>query len=73
MKFNNSNIGSAIVATGGIAGMTTVIMMNIYGQSRIFYVIARDGLLPKFMAKLHHKYDSPHITIVIFTCVFIDA
>ncbi len=67
LKFNNSNIGSAIVATGGIAGMTTVIMMNIYGQSRIFYVIARDGLLPKFMAKLHHKYDSPHITIVIFT------
>jgi APA family basic amino acid/polyamine antiporter len=67
LKFNNSNIGSAIVATGGIAGMTTVIMMNIYGQSRIFYVIARDGLLPKFMAKLHHKYDSPHITIIIFT------
>lgn len=67
LKFNNSNIGSAIVATGAIAGMTTVILMNIYGQSRIFYVIARDGLLPKFMAKLHHKYDSPHITIVIFT------
>ncbi len=69
LKFNNSNIGSAIVATGGIAGMTTVIMMNIYGQSRIFYVIARDGLLPKFMAKLHHKYDSPYVTIVIFTTV----
>ncbi len=70
LKFNNSNIGSALVATGGIAGMTTVIMMNIYGQSRIFYVIARDGLLPKFMAKLHHKYDSPHITIIMFTSVF---
>jgi APA family basic amino acid/polyamine antiporter len=50
--------------------MTTVIMMNIYGQSRIFYVIARDGLLPKFMAKLHHKYDSPHITIIMFTSIF---
>jgi APA family basic amino acid/polyamine antiporter len=67
LKANNSNIGSAIVATGAIAGMTTVIMMNIYGQSRIFYVIARDGLLPKSLARLHHKYDSPYVTIMIFT------
>src|ERR1044071_3749463 len=56
-----------IVATGAIFGMTTVIMMNIYGISRIFYVIARDGLLPKFLAKLHPKYDSPYVTILIFT------
>jgi len=67
LKDNNSNIGSAIVATGAIAGMTTVIMMNIYGQSRIFYVIARDELLPKSLARLHHKYDSPYVTIMIFT------
>lgn len=67
LKMNNSNIGSAIVATGAIAGMTTVIMMNIYGISRIFYVIARDGLLPKILARLHHKYDSPYITIWTFT------
>jgi basic amino acid/polyamine antiporter, APA family len=69
LKANNSNIGSAIVATGAIAGMTTVIMMNIYGQSRIFYVIARDGLLPKSLARLHHKYDSPYVTIMIFTLI----
>jgi APA family basic amino acid/polyamine antiporter len=47
--------------------MTTVIMINAYGQSRIFYVIARDGLLPKALAKIHHKYDSPHWTILFFT------
>ncbi len=69
LKLNGSTIGSALVATGAVAGMTTVIMMNIYGQSRIFYVIARDGLMPKAMSKLHHKYDSPHITIIIFTTV----
>jgi len=69
LKLNNSNVGSAIVATGAIAGMTTVIMMNIYGQSRIFYVIARDGLLPKSLARLHHKYDSPYVTIWVFTIV----
>ena len=67
LMLNNSNLGSAIVATGAIFGMTTVIMMNIYGISRIFYVIARDGLLPKALAKLHPKFDSPYITIAVFT------
>lgn len=67
LKAIGSNIGSALVATGAICGFTTVLMMNIYGQSRIFYVIARDGLLPKSMAKLHPKYDSPYVTIFIFS------
>jgi len=66
LTINNSKIGSAIVATGAICGMMTVLMMNIYGTSRIFYAIARDGLLPKSFAKLHPKYDSPYITIIIF-------
>ena len=69
LKKNGSNIGSILVAVGGIAGMTTVIMVNIYGQSRIFYVIARDGLLPKFLSKVHPKYDSPYISIMFFTMV----
>lgn len=66
---NNSQAGSAIVASGAIGGMTTVLMMNIYGVSRIFYVVARDGLLPKSFSKLHPKYHSPHITIILFTSI----
>jgi APA family basic amino acid/polyamine antiporter len=66
LKFNNCNIGSALVATGAICGITTVLMVNLYAQSRIFYVIARDGLLPRSLAKLHSKYKSPYITIMIF-------
>lgn len=69
LRENGKEIGSTIVATGAVAGMTTVIMINIYGQSRIFYVIARDGLLPKPLARLHHKYDSPYITIIIFSAI----
>ncbi|MDX2049960.1 MAG: amino acid permease [Rickettsiaceae bacterium] len=68
LKLNGSHIGSVIVATGAVCGMTTVIMMSIYAQSRIFYVIARDGLLPKFFAKIHPKNNNPHITIVFFSC-----
>jgi APA family basic amino acid/polyamine antiporter len=67
LSSNGSRIGSAIVSTGAICGMTSVIMLNIYAQSRIFYAISRDGLLPKSLAKLHKKYDSPYIIIAIFT------
>ena len=67
LRKGGSNIGSALVGTGAVAGMTTVLMVNIYGQSRIFYVIARDGLLPKTLSRLHHKYDSPHMSIIIFS------
>lgn len=67
LKYNNSNIGSAIVASGAICGMTTVIMMNLYALSRIFYVMARDDLLPKAMSKLHPKYDTPYLTVIFFT------
>lgn len=63
------NFGATFVATGAIAGMTSVLMINIYGLTRIFYVIARDGLLPQNLAKLHHKYDSPYITIILFTII----
>lgn len=66
LRFNGNSIGSAIVATGAICGMTTVLMMQIYGQSRIFYVIARDGLLPKTFAKMHHKYNSPYVNLMFF-------
>lgn len=66
LRLVGSDVGSALVSTGAIAGMTTVIMMNTYGISRIFYVIARDGLLPKSLAKLHHKYESPYVALVFF-------
>ncbi|XVN42048.1 MAG: amino acid permease [Candidatus Rickettsia vulgarisii] len=69
LSLNDSNIGSAIVATGAVCGMTTVIMMQIYATSRIFYVIARDGLLPKSFAKLHPKHDSPYVTVLIFSAI----
>lgn len=69
LAMNNSHIGSAIVATGAIFGMTTVIMMNIYAQSRIFYVMSRDGLMPKYFAKLHPKYDSPYVSVLILSAL----
>lgn len=67
LKLNGSNMGAIIVATGGICGMTTVIMMNIFAQSRIFYVMSRDGLLPQAFSRLNAKTDSPNFAIISFS------
>ena len=40
----------------------------LYGQSRIFYIIAQDGLLPKALLKLHPRYGTPYITNIL-VCV----
>ena len=67
LRDNGSNIGSALVAVGAIAGMLTVLLVMMYGQSRIFFVISRDGLLPKFFHKVHKKYQTPHYAIIFTT------
>jgi APA family basic amino acid/polyamine antiporter len=65
LRANGSNIGSALVATGAIAGMTTVLLVLMYGQSRIFFVMSRDGLLPKFFSKLHPRFQTPYISSML--------
>ncbi|MBM3579772.1 MAG: amino acid permease [Alphaproteobacteria bacterium] len=65
LRENGSNIGSALVATGAVAGMTSVLLILIYGQSRIFFVMARDRLLPAFINKIHRKFDTPHRSVVL--------
>lgn len=59
LRKNGADYGYALVAVGGIIGMTTVMMMQIFGLSRVIYSMARDGMLPKLFAKLHHKFATP--------------
>jgi basic amino acid/polyamine antiporter, APA family len=53
--------GGALVATGAIIGMISTLLVTLYGQVRIFMVMARDGLLPKTFAKVHPVHQTPHI------------
>lgn len=66
LRYHGVYIGSKIVAVGAIAGMTTVILTQIYGQSRILLVMARDGILPSCFTKVHSKFSSPYVG-VLFT------
>ncbi len=50
--------------------LPSVILMMLYGQTRIFFVMARDGLLPEKLASVHPKWKTPHI-VTLLTGVFV--
>ncbi|MFZ5749356.1 MAG: amino acid permease [Pseudomonadota bacterium] len=50
--------------------LPSVILMMLFGQTRIFFVMARDGLLPEGLAAIHPKYKTPHV-VTIITGVFV--
>ena len=54
-----------LVEIGAIIGMTSVIVMSLLGQPRIFLAMADDGLLPPAMKNVHPKYRTPHIATAI--------
>ena len=53
------------VKIGAIVGLTSVILMSLLGQPRIFMAMSRDGLLPPSMQKVHPKYRTPHVATII--------
>lgn len=53
------------VKIGAIIGLTSVILVLMYGQTRIFYTMARDGLLPKVFATVHPKLKTPWVNTIL--------
>jgi len=55
---------SALVATGAIAGITTVMLVCFFGLTRIIYAMGRDGLLPIFLSRVNKKTQTPVLAIL---------
>jgi APA family basic amino acid/polyamine antiporter len=58
------NWASGIVAFGAVIATTAVLLVFQLGQARIFFSMARDGLLPKSFSAVHPRYRTPHVTTV---------
>jgi basic amino acid/polyamine antiporter, APA family len=56
---------SALIKLGAIAGLSSVILVMLLGQSRIFWTMADDGLLPAFVSRVHPTFRTPWITTIV--------
>jgi APA family basic amino acid/polyamine antiporter len=60
-----------IVKIAAIAGLSSVILVMLMGQPRIFYAMSKDGLLPPVFSRVHPKYKTPYFSTILTGCVAI--
>jgi APA family basic amino acid/polyamine antiporter len=70
LQYANQNWVAGFVDLGAIIGMTTVILVMAFGQSRILFAMSRDGLLPKRLSAIHPRYATPYFTTWLVGGVF---
>lgn len=70
LRYIGYNIGSALVGVGAIAGITTVLLVLLYGQARIFFAMSRDGMVPAKACKIHAVYKTPYL-VTIVGCILV--
>ncbi|ANK13464.1 amino acid permease [Erythrobacter neustonensis] len=54
-----------IIKVGAIIGLTSVVLVLMYAQTRIFYTMARDGLLPKVFSNVHPRFQTPALNTIV--------
>ena len=59
------NFAAGVISLGAVAGLTSVLLVLLLGQSRIFYAISRDGLLPPVFSRVHPKFQTPSIPTIL--------
>ncbi len=63
---------TGLIALGGLAGMTSVLLVLFLSQARVFMAMSRDGLLPEVFGTVHPKFQTPHVATML-TGTFIAA
>ena len=54
-----------LVTVGALAGLSSVMLVMMLAQPRIFLAMARDGLLPAWASRIHPRYHTPHISTIV--------
>jgi APA family basic amino acid/polyamine antiporter len=70
LKYASENWVARFVDLGAILGMTTVILVMAYGQTRVIYAMSRDGLLPKRLSTVHPRFHTPFFATWLVGIVF---
>ncbi|MEZ0072656.1 amino acid permease [Planotetraspora sp. GP83] len=60
---------ATLISFGGIAGLTTVVMILMLGQSRVLFAMCRDNLLPRRLARVHPRFRTPYVITIIIGVV----
>jgi APA family basic amino acid/polyamine antiporter len=69
LQLNGFTKTAGVVSLGAVFAMTSVLLVFQYGQTRIFFSMARDGLLPRWAARIHPRRRTPWATTIISGCV----
>ena len=54
-----------VISIGALCGITSVLLVSFFGQSRVFFAMSRDGLLPEFFSRLHKDFRTPTNGIIV--------
>lgn len=71
MRFVGQNWFAGAISIGALAGLTSVLIVLIFGTTRILYAMARDGFFPKIMSEIHPKYKTPCVMTIISALLII--
>ena len=66
MGLSWGSTASVIISFGAIAGLTTVLLVMMFGQSRIFFAMSRDGLVPPSFTRIHPTWRTPIYSTIFF-------
>ncbi|MFB9288521.1 amino acid permease [Pseudoduganella plicata] len=70
LKFAGENWVASFVDAGAILGMTTVILVMLYGQTRVVFAMSRDGLLPARLSAISPKHGTPYFATWVVGIIF---
>jgi APA family basic amino acid/polyamine antiporter len=56
---------ATIISIGAVAGLTTVVLILLLGQSRVFFAMSRDGLLPEWLSAVHPRFGTPYRSTIL--------